>query len=149
MTTRSFAEVRQDIQTAVDAIAGFWPAPVPFDGFGPNAVPNAIPATRGHLAFSVGIPSSRAADDRQRPSDGLLVQSTVGVKFLARIAPKGQIASVDAGFDAEVLLISKILAVGSGRLFHVAFDGSSRSTPGGGEWRLHDVRFTLYHRVSI
>lgn len=152
MTTRTAAEVRQDLAARIAAIGGSWNlAPVPFALHGPSAVPDAIPSTRAHLSFSVGLTASEAQKDRQRPPNGVLTRSRASIRFLARLTPKDQIMSEDAALDAELALIQQLCAVTGSwpATFHVTWRNSARAVFPSGEWFLLESQFDILHRTPL
>lgn len=143
----SFSELRVDVAAVIDAISPVWsPSPVPHALFGPGAVPDAIPASKAHLMFAVGVQSERAAD-RQRVAVGALTLSAVSVRFFARYTPGDGIASEDAALDAEHALIKAVVAVATD--FTIEWSASSRDLVDSGEWFVHDVDFSALHRVPL
>jgi hypothetical protein len=151
MTTRSFAEVRQDVAARVEAIGGGWSeAPIVAQTFGPEAAANAISGPRGHLAFAVDITRSEALQQRQRAADGLLVRSTVVIRWLARLA-RDEVDALDAALAAEVALISQLLTFDATwpATFHLRYDRSERGAFATGEWLDNRTTFTADHRVAL
>lgn len=151
MTTRSYAEVRQDFATRIEAIGGDWnQSPLVAQSFGPEAVAEAISAQRGHLTFAVDVTSSEAAQQRQRAADGLRVRTTVAVRFLAR-QKRATTAALDAALDAEVALVSQLLSFDDTwpATFHVIYERSDRRALATGEWFDITCRFLVDHRVSL
>jgi hypothetical protein len=75
------------VATALEAIAGagLKESPLPFDAFG--RTPNSI----AHKAFSVGIGGSNAMDDRQRPTEGAMLQTDLDITFAFRLRPLDQL----------------------------------------------------------
>jgi hypothetical protein len=154
MTTRTAAQVRQDIAARVAAIGGDWNiAPVPWALFGPSLVPDAIPSSKGHLAFAVGLTATESMKDRQRPSEGVETRTRASVKFLARLTPKDQLASEDAALDAELAVVQQMCAVPGGdvwpNFFHVIWRNSARTAVPTGEWFVVEVQFDIYHRTPL
>jgi hypothetical protein len=154
MTTRTPAEVRQDIAARVAAIGGDWNiAPVPWALFGPSLVPDAIPSSKGHLAFAVGLTATESMKDRQRPSEGVETRTRASVKFLARLTPKDQLASEDAALDAELAVVQQMCAVPGGdvwpNFFHVIWRNSARTAVPTGEWFVVEVQFDVFHRTPL
>ena len=154
MTTRSPAQVRQDIAARVAAIGGDWNiAPVPWALFGPSLVPDAIPSSKGHLAFAVGLTATESMKDRQRPSEGVETRTRASVKFLARLTPKDQLASEDAALDAELAVVQQMCAVPGGdvwpNFFHVIWRNSARTAVPTGEWFVVEVQFDVFHRTPL
>lgn len=104
--------LRQAIATRIAALSGWWEAPVPFDSFSPSGVPDAVPASKAHLAFSVGLGESGNFDGRQKPSVGVLLHTPVRVRFYARHTPGPTVSqtSQDAALDARQALIVQLMA---------------------------------------
>lgn len=151
--SRDFAEVLEDIETRVAALSGWTAVDVAYDLFGPDAVPDAVPARTGHLAFVVGAPASAGiptVDGRQRVT-GQHALTDVGVKFLARLQAKAQRTSIRAGFTAELALINQL--INRSASWPVNFSTptwvrSSRSSNPSGAWRLHEVTFSVVHLID-
>jgi len=151
MTTRSYAEVRQDFATRIEAIGGDWnESPLVAQSMGPEAVANAISAQRGHLTFAVDVTKSEAVQQRQRAADGIRVRSTVAVRFLAR-QKRSTTAALDAALDAEVALVAQLLTFDDTWpvYFHVIYTGSDRRALATGEWFDITCSFSVDHRIDL
>jgi hypothetical protein len=148
------AELRQRVAARVAALTGWWEAPVPFEQFGPSAVPDAVPATRAHLAFSVGVLETVDAEEmRQRASVGTNVRTDVAVRFLARHTPgpANSQASQDAAFTAEHSLIKQMMAQGAAWPvdLRILYRSSKRTIAESGEWFEHTITFTITHLLAL
>lgn len=144
--TTTFAELRQDLSTQILTIGGDWNAsPVPYHLHGPGDVPDAVPASKAHLSFSIGFDSS-AGEDRQRAALGALTLSGVSVRFFARYTPRDGLASEDAALDHERDLIAAAIATDG---VQVLWESSSRDMTSSGEWFVHESRFQTYHRLPL
>jgi hypothetical protein len=142
----SFSDVRQAISTAVLVTGGDWNAsPVPYALFGPDAVPDAVPASKAHLAFAIGI-ESEATSERQKITDNIDTESSISVRFFSRFTPLDGIASEDAALDHEHDLIKAVRATSGVR---VLWSRSIRDMVASGEWFIHEVVFTAYHRIAL
>lgn len=156
MSTCTVAQLRQSVAERVEGLAGWWCAPVAYDAFAAGGVPEAVPALRAHLSFVVGTPSSTPADtaERQKPAQGVWTATDLRIRFLARYTPgptRAQ-AAIDAATDAELALIQRLMAVSP--TWPVTFKLVWASTPSraliaSGEWFLHEVAFTAYHRLPL
>lgn len=107
--------LRSQVAARVTLIGGsWWEAPVPYDLFGPSAVPDAVPASKAHLAFAVGLIATETGGDgyRGRALDGLLADTLVGIRFLARHTPgpTNSITSQTACLAAELAVVQQIMA---------------------------------------
>lgn len=156
----SFTSLRQQVAARVALIGGdWWEAPVPYDAFGPSAVPDAVPATKGHLAFAVGLTQTEKGADgtRGRASDGLLVDTIVGIRFLARHTPgpTNSLASQDAALTAETALIDQIMdrtatAPAWPNEIKVRYDRTdTRTLNESGEWFTTTVLFRMMHTLPL
>lgn len=150
---RDFAEVRDDISDRIAALAGWTVVDVPWDLFGPDVVPDAVPtAPTTRTPFTVGIPSSVpvTANSRQRVV-GQHVLSDVVVRFLAPLKAKAQRAAVDAGLVLELAMINQVIARSASWPVNFStptWERSARSSVPGGNWRLHEVTFTVLHLID-
>ena len=156
----SFSTLRQQVAARIALIGGdWWEAPVPYDGFGPSAVPDAVPATKAHLAFAVGLIQTEIGSDgtRGRAADGLLVDSMVGVRFLARHkpGPTNSQASQDAALAAEVAMIQQVMgrtatAPAWPNEIKVRYDRTdTRTINESGEWFTTTVLFRMMHLLPL
>ncbi len=145
--TTTFAELRQDLSTQILTIGGDWNAsPVPYHLHGPDDVPDAVPASKAHLSFAIGL-DSEAGEDRQRASLGARTITDAAVRFFARYTPKDGITSEDAALGHENDLITAVR--GTSTDFQIVWARSSRSMVASGEWFTHEVAFTVFHRIPL
>ncbi len=146
---RTYAQLRQDVATRIAGLGGAWnEAPVAWDAHSWSGVPEAIPSTKAHLSYSVGITDSEAIGDRHRTY--FQARTTVRVRFLARLSPasSGPLASVDAALDAEVALIKR-LDSGWSTTLTVYYRRTRRSTAPSGEWIQIEAEFLVDHQVAL
>lgn len=155
------ATIRQAIASKIAAITPvasetWWEAPVPYDGFGVAAVPDAVPATKAHGAFAVGVPSTPRYDQRQRPqTNGTLAQTTVMVRFLARATPPATgtaVASFDAACNMEHAVIKALMYQSPTFLGDASIRleaTPTRSTPAPGNWHAFEIQFTVFHPFDL
>ncbi len=149
---RSFAELRSDMVARIAGLAGWQVVDVPADLFGPGVVPDAVPAAPTRTPFAVGVAASQPVDARGRQRvAGQHVLSEVVVRFLAPVKARAKLASVDAGLDAELALINRI--VDRSGAWPVQFNTPtwlrfSRTSAPSGNWRLHDVSFSVLHLID-
>jgi hypothetical protein len=156
VSTCTVAQLRQSVVSRIEALSGWWCAPVAYDAFNAGGVPEAVPALKAHLAFVVGTPSSSPVDmaERQKPAQGVWVQTDMRVRFLARYTPgpTKAVASIDAATAAELALIQQLLAVSPTwpATFKLVWASTpSRALIASGEWFLHEVAFNAYHRLPL
>jgi hypothetical protein len=148
--TALYAVVRSSVAAQIDTLSGWNLIDVPYDQFGFGVVDD-VPESTAHLAYAVGVPTSRPArtHDRQRWDEGLLNLSGVVVRFLARVTAKGKLASVDAGMAQEVLMLEAMLRTTFSTTVRIdSWTSTRRSTNPTGEWRLTEVTFDALHIVT-
>lgn len=150
----TYAELRQRVAARVALLSGWWEAPVPFEQFGPSAVPDSVPATKAHLAFSVGLGDSSDAEEmRQRASVGVNVRTDVRVRFLARHTPgpTNSQASQDVALGAEHDLIKQIMAQGASWPvdLRILYRGSRRTIADSGEWFETTATFQITQLLAL
>lgn len=147
--------LRQRVAARVTAIGStWWEAPVAPTQFGASAVPDAIPATKAHLAFAVDMPTTDDAEEtRQKASYGANVTTDVKVRFLARHTPgpTNSLASQDAALDAEHALVKQLCAQSSAwpvdlRILYRRTDRTINDT---GEWFEYAVHFSITSLLAL
>lgn len=154
MSAVTLSELRQRVAARVAALSGWWEAPVPFDQFGPSAVPDSVPATKAHLAFAVGIGETIDAQEmRQRASVGANVRTDVMVRFLARHTPgpTNSQTSQDTALDAEHALIKQVMAQSAAWPvdLRILYRSSRRTISDAGEWFETTVTFQMTQLLAF
>lgn len=146
-------QVRQQIATRIAALGSPWnQAPVAYDKFDVRAVPDAIPATKAKGSFSVGLQNETVrTPQRQKASEGVLVESDLGVRFFWPVKPKDQLASGDVALEEEQSLLAQLMAVDATwpANLKLIYQSATRSTPGAGEWHLVQLNFQLLYRRAL
>jgi len=150
----TLTELRQRVAARVAALSGWWEAPVPYDLFGPSSVPDAVPATKAHLAFAVGVLETVDAEEtRQRASVGTNVRTDVAVRFLARHTPgpTNSQASQDTALTAEHTLIKQMMAQGTTWPvdLRILYRSSRRTIADSGEWFEVTVTLSITHLLAL
>lgn len=146
--TTSFSELRTDIATVITAIGTPWNlAKVPYSQFDVGGVPDAVPASKAHGCFAVGMPDSERTEGRQRVATGAATLTRVVVRFFARYLPKDGIASEDTALDLERTMIAAVVAVATD--FQIYWESSTRTSTDPGNWFVHEVAFIVNHRISL
>lgn len=151
--TITLAGVRQALAARVALLSGWVEAPVAFDAFSWDAVPEAMAATTAHKAFAVGVADMVATGERHKTH--FRARTTAVIRSLHRLLPAaaGPIASVDAALTAELLLIQQLdqqwTSGGSPVEVVAYFNRSRRSTAPTGEWLLIETEFFVDHLVNL
>lgn len=128
-------------------------AGVPYDRFGAELVPDYVPATVAHLAYAVGVPSTPDIGDRQKPTDGALVKTALGVRFLAQHKALASLQSADAALDHEQDLIACLMessSVWPGTLgVQLLLTSRAQACPPPYDWFVHTLTFQALHRLPL
>lgn len=100
-----------------------------------------------HQSYCVEVPETAvmAADGRQRVSEGLLVESTVLVRWAWRLRGDAQSADYDASLDAEQDIAGAARGITTA---HVLVGSMTRTSRPEG-WVLGTVRLRAIHRYAL
>lgn len=142
----SLSELRAAVSTQILTLSGFHLIKQPPDYFG------RVQNTLAHKAFTVDLRSSSEAVERQRKSVGVMLQTTVGIKFSFRLRPKDLYPTdYDNALDAEKDVINKVLnsyqSVQGG--LQIRYNRSTRSVPDSMEYMIINLEFTAQHTLPI
>jgi|TARA_R100000479_G_scaffold171087_1_gene114296 hypothetical protein len=148
MATVKLSIIRSRVATAVEAIvgAGLKQSPLPYGAFG--RTPNSI----AHKAFSIGMGGSNAQDDRQRPTEGAMLQTDMDIKVSFRIRPLAQLVDVDASLDLENTIIANVLDRTNTTLYqnlHIKLLSTNRQLTDSGEYMISTLSFELLHFIPL
>ena len=148
MATVKLSIIRSRVATAVEAIvgAGLKQSPFPYGAFG--RTPNSI----AHKAFSIGMGGSNAQDDRQRPTEGAMLQTDMDIKVSFRIRPLAQLVDVDASLDLENTIIANVLDRTNTTLYqnlHIKLQSTNRQLTDSGEYMISTLSFELLHFIPL
>ena len=138
--TLTVKALRQRIEAALSAVAGFTLSPLVLDNFARS------PESVMHRGFAVGVPVSRwTTNGRQRVTVGSLDETTITVRFAYKIKPKAQNASYDAALDDERSLIKAVVGMSRVNVTGLVYDNTRRAVLDSGEWVVIDVAFSAQH----
>ncbi len=144
----SVKTVRQRVVAAITGGAGLssWrEASDPYDVFGAGGDGE----NRLHQSYAVGVPTTATlGKDRQRPADGTLSDTRVGVRWSLNVSALDQVASYDAGLDAEQLLLAAVLTIQQSEGLLLRFASSSRTVSTDG-WMNGEIFFTARHQLPL
>lgn len=137
MTT---ADVRARFVTALSAVEGWRESPT-----GPGKLDP--PRQKADRLFSVLVPTSNAqSGQRQRRTEGLLVDSSVQVDWVSGLTAPALSSSFDAALEAEQVLLLACMAI-SQEDCHILLESASRSSEAG--FARGTLTFRVIHRIPI
>jgi len=148
MATVQLSSIRSRVATALEAItgAGLKESPLPFGAFGRT------PKSIAHHAFSVGIGGSNAMDDRQRPTEGAMLQTDLDITFAFRLRPLDQLTDVNNQLNLENTIITALLDRTNAVLYpnlHIKLISTNRALTDSGEYILSTLSFEALHFIPL
>ena len=146
MSSVKLSTIRSRVATAIQGIGGMNLSPLPYEAFGRTT--NSI----AHKAFSVGVGGSNARDDRQRPTEGAMLDTDLNIVMAYRIRPLDQLTDVDGGLNLENDIITKLLDRTDTNLYpnvHIKFVSSSRQLTDSGEYMISTLQFDVLHFIPL
>ena len=146
MASKTVRQLREDVTARILTLTGWKESRVAPDNFGRDA------DSIAHRAFAV-LPTS--TDDlrayRGRPAEGLLVETTLEVRYSWRLAPKGMSDSYDDALDGEQSVINKLMVYDATwpSSYKVQVISTTRETSVLGEWVVGVITFRIVHTLPL
>ena len=146
MASRTVRQLREDVTARILALSGWKESRVAPDNFGRDA------DTIAHKAFSVHPTST---DDmrayRGRPAEGLLVETTLDVRYSWQLRPKGMSDSYDDALDGEQAIINALMVYDATwpSSYKVQVVRAARESNTIGEWVVGVVTFRIVHTLPL
>ena len=138
----SLSTLRQGISSKIQELSGFKLSKHSPDSFGRTE------NTVAHLAFSVGLNSSTATEERQRRSVGVYINTPVKVIFAYRLRPLDVYPTdYDLALDTEQQVIQKVLESYNSQEFTIRYIGSSRQVTDSQEYIIITIDFETLHTI--
>jgi len=146
MASKTVRQLREDVTARILTLTGWKESRVAPDNFGRDA------DSIAHKAFSVhptSIDDLRAY--RGRPAEGLLVETTLEVRYSWRLAPKGMSDSYDDALDGEQSVINKLMVYDATwpSSYKVQLISTTRETSVLGEWVVGVITFRIVHTLPL
>ena len=140
---QSLSSIRKGIATKIEEINGFKESRHTPDYFGRTE------DTVAHRAFSVGVSSSSAMEERQRRAVGVYISTPMIVIFSYRLRPLDIYPTdYDASLDAEEEVINKVLETyPSDNKFSLRYVSSERSVTDSQEYIIISLTFNILHTI--
>lgn len=140
---QSLSSIRKGIATKIEEINGFKESRHTPDYFGRTE------DTVAHRAFSVGVSSSSAMEERQRRAVGVYISTPMIVIFSYRLRPLDIYPTdYDASLDAEEEVINKVLETyPSDNQFSLRYVSSERSVTDSQEYIIISLTFNILHTI--
>ena len=146
MASRTVRQLREDVTARILALSGWKESRVAPDNFGRDA------DTIAHKAFAVHPTST---DDmrayRGRPAEGLLVETTLDVRYSWQLRPKGMSDSYDDALDGEQAIINALMVYDATwpSSYKVQVVRAARESNTIGEWVVGVVTFRIVHTLPL
>lgn len=146
MASKTVRQLREDVTARILTLTGWKESRVAPDNFGRDA------DSIAHRAFAV-LPTS--TDDlrayRGRPAEGLLVETTLEVRYSWRLAPKGMSDSYDDALDGEQSVVNKLMVYDATwpSSYKVQLISTTRETSVLGEWVVGVITFRIVHTLPL
>jgi hypothetical protein len=146
MASKTVRQLREDVTARILTLTGWKESRVAPDNFGRDA------DSIAHKAFAVHPTST---DDlrayRGRPAEGLLVETTLEVRYSWRLAPKGMSDSYDDALDGEAAVVNVLMAYDSTwpLSYKVQLISTTRETSVLGEWVVGVITFRIVHTLPL
>lgn len=143
----SVTAIRQRIATAISTAlgaSGWRESNIVYDQF-----PIGSSESSGHIGYAVGSPRTvlHSGSNRQKLHEGVLVESTLGIKWAYNLAAKDQVVSYDAALTAEAALIKAIFTSSPANMALYYMD-SSRDVDDQG-WLVGTVTVRVLHQLAL
>jgi len=146
MASKTVRQLREDVTARILTLTGWKESRVAPDNFGRDA------DSIAHKAFAVH-PTSTAdlRAYRGRPAEGLLVETTLEVRYSWRLAPKGMSDSYDDALDGEQSVINKLMVFDPTwpSSYKVQLISTTRETSVLGEWVVGVITFRIVHTLPL
>lgn len=146
MASKTVRQLREDVTARILTLTGWKESRVAPDNFGRDA------DSIAHKAFAVHPTST---DDlrayRGRPAEGLLVETTLEVRYSWRLAPKGMSDSYDDALDGEQSVINKLMVFDPTwpQSYKAQVISTTRETSVLGEWVVGVITFRIVHTLPL
>lgn len=144
MSALTVAAVRQRVETALVASPSFTKSRFHPDLFGMDA------RLLMHGACAVGAPLTgvHPTSQRQRLTEGALVNTTIEVKVAGNHRADNQVADFDALLGLEALAITTVEGITRADL-HIVFESAAREPTTEFEFLLSVITFRAIHRLAF
>jgi len=129
MASKTVRQLREDVTARILTLTGWKESRVAPDNFGRDADSIA----------------------RGRPAEGLLVETTLEVRYSWRLAPKGMSDSYDDALDGEAAVVNVLMAYDATwpSSYKVQLISTTRETSVLGEWVVGVITFRIVHTLPL
>lgn len=143
MSTLSVSDVRQRVAAALEAVPTWAESRWGLDLLGRD------PKFTGNRLFAVGVSDTSVSPSaqRQKRSEGALVESIVQIRWLWQLRLDDQIASMDEALDGEHSLIVALAGISLDDLHLIFQRAERRVTPEG--WVVGTLQHSARHRINL
>lgn len=146
MASKTVRQLREDVTTRLLTLSGWKESRVSPDNFGRDA------DSLAHKCFAVHpIKTDDLRQYRGRPTEGVLVETELEVKYSWRMAPKAMSDSYDDALDGEQSAINVLMVYDTNwpGSYKFQFVSSQREANDAGEWVIGVLTFRVVHTLPL
>jgi len=150
--TAETSALREAIEARVALLSGWTLVDIPPQQLAVTDVPDAVPDSVAHLAFTVDMPRSVFESERQQGAGAIamLAKTDLVIRFLARTRPRDKLDSFSAALDAERDLVRQVLVWSAVRAqAAITWRSTARSKSPSNPWYLVELTFEALHPVTL
>lgn len=146
MAQRTVRQLREDVTARIGALAGWKESLVAPDNFGRDA------DLSSGTWFVVQVSETQDLRAyRGKPAEGVLVESTLIVRYSWRLSPRDMSGTYDNALDGEQAVINKLMVYDATwpLSYKFQFTRVTRETNDVGEWVVGAVEFRVVHTLPL
>jgi len=146
MASKTVRQLREDVTARILTLTGWKESRVAPDNFGRDSDSIAHRAFAVHPTLTEDLRAYRG-----RPAEGLLVETTLEVRYSWRLAPKGMSDSYDDALDGEQSVVNKLMVYDATwpSSYKVQLISTTRETSVLGEWVVGVITFRIVHTLPL
>lgn len=140
-------EVRQRVAAVVEALSGWKESRWTWAQF-----PAAEPGQYAHLAFAVGVISTKARGPVESSATArtvAMVDSEIGIRWAFITRADSAVSRMDAALQAEDAMVRAVLNCSRAGGLHLSWVESRRQIVGDGTVILGDTLFSAFHQYQL
>ena len=146
MASKTVRQLREDVTARILQLTGWKESRVAPDNFGRDADSIAHKAFAVHPTLTEDLRAYRG-----RPAEGLLVETTLDLRYSWQLKPKGMSDSYDDALDGEQSVINKLMVYDATwpSSYKVQVLRTPRESNTIGEWVIGVITFRIVHTLPL